>query len=237
MHVSLFFLHINSVQSLYLGERSKSRGGKNLSLTSCEHTRAVNSGKNVYLSGKRSYFVKLSAVNTSALIKPCTHNLLLHFIHDFFKSFYAFGEFLGKVFLNSVGDYTYSFVTYIFVVRIESVLNVLVFGFLYFVVKVMVDVMSLVFHFRLAYFSLNRAYEVTQILDYAVSKLKSVKHNAFLNLVCACFNHNDFLLCSGNRNVHLTLFLLLNGRIYNKLTVNKTEPYSGNGAVPGYIRY
>lgn len=81
MHITLGVLFVKAVKHLSVAHGAEGGNGEYLSLTSGEHTRAVNSVKQVDLGVKRTDLVDASAVNTLAVVEqPAAHDVLLNLI-------------------------------------------------------------------------------------------------------------------------------------------------------------
>ena len=123
--VSLCGFVVDTVKELNIAHRSECCNGENLSLTSCEHTRAVNAAEKVNLCVKGTNLVYSSAVNTLALVKePASYNELLEFIHTVVYLCYVVGIFLVKLSMNSLINGLESFVTNSLIVCVKSCLNI-----------------------------------------------------------------------------------------------------------------
>ena len=69
VHISLFCFTVNAVKKLFVGNRTECCDCEDLSLSSCEHTRTVNSRNYANLWCERTDIVHSSAVNTLLLIE------------------------------------------------------------------------------------------------------------------------------------------------------------------------
>ena len=83
----------------------------------------MRSGQKINLSGKRSYLVKTTSVNTSALHEPSADDFLLHLVEDFANLLVDVGETLFKCGDYLVSDNAYSLVTNVLVISIKRILE------------------------------------------------------------------------------------------------------------------
>ena len=232
MDISLCFFKVDTVKLLNFWKRSKCSNWKHLSLSSCKHTAAVCSRKQVNFCRKRSDFIKASAINTSALNKPCANDFLLHFVKNFADLLIYVRELFLKRRNNFVCNFTDSFITNIFVVCIKSILQLLKSHILDCVIKIVVNIMWFICELLFADFSLNTAYKIAKFDNVLVIKFDTFKHNAFFNFVSTGLNHNNLLLCTCNSYKHFALFSLFNSWVDNVFAVNKTKPNTADRTVP-----
>ncbi len=236
VHISLAVLFIQTVDSLRIAYGTESCNCKNLSLTSCKKTRTVNSGKNAYLSGKRTYLIDTPAVNTFALIEPVPYNFLLKFVNALVDHCNFFGVLLVKLFMNLVLDRIKTLFTDIFVVCIESSLDFLAHKFFNSIEQLVVYLHGLKLKLFLSDLLLDIRNESNYLFDFIVTCHDCFEHCIVIDLIRTRFDHNNFFHCTRNGKVKIRLLTLFKSRIEDNLTVNKSHADTADRTVPRDIR-
>ena len=233
MHISLAGLFIKTVKLLCVGNGAESTDSHYLCLTSCEDTGTVNSGQYAYLSSKRSDLVDASAVNTLALIEPVSYDLLLQLIENFFKHSALLGILLVVLLMNCIIYRLHSCISYILVIGIESLLNVLAYHSLDLIEEVVVNFHRLELKLRLTDLLLDTLDEFYHLLDLCVTCFDSLEHQVIGDLVSACLDHYDLFSRACNCQVQFILSSLLESGVEHQLTVNIADIDGSHRAVPG----
>ena len=235
VHISLGIFFIKTVDLLSVAYRAESCNCKNLSLTSCKQTRTVYSGKNAYLGSQRTDIIDSTAVNTLALVEPVSYDLLLELVDALVDHSGLFGIKLIKLSVDIVLDRIEHFLTLVLVICIESNLYSVSSKFLDGIEHIVVNFHGLELELLLADLSLDIADESDQLLDLGVACNDGVEHSVIVNLVSACFDHNDLVLGTCNGKVKVISCSLLESGVKNDLAVNQTNADAADRAVPGNI--
>ena len=100
----------------------------------------------------------------------------------------------------------------------------------------MVELAGGVRELRLADLGNDLVDEADQTLDLLVCDHDRIVHIVVADLVCACFDHNDLLHGSGNRQLHVADLALFEGGVDNGLAVYHADEYAADRSVPRNIR-
>ena len=137
--------------------------------------------------------------------------------------------------MDIVLDRIEHFLTLILVICIESNLYSVSSKFLDSVEHIVVNFHGLELELLLADLSLDIADESDQLLDLGVACDDGVEHSVIVNLVSACFDHNNLVLGTCNGKVKVISCSLLESGVKNDLAVNQTNADAADRAVPGNI--
>ena len=121
VHVALALFLVKTLKLLAVGNGTQCADGHDLSLTSGEHTRAVNSVKQVDFSRKRANLIDASAVNALAVVKqPAAHDELLGLVKAVVDLLYLVGINLVELLMNLLIDGLEALVTDALVIGVKS---------------------------------------------------------------------------------------------------------------------
>lgn len=121
VHIALGVLAVDAVKNLRIADGAEGGDGQNLSLASGEHTRAVNSVKQVDFSRKRANLIDASAVNALAVVKqPAAHDELLGLVEAVVDLLYLVGINLVELLMNLLIDGLEALVTDALVIGVKS---------------------------------------------------------------------------------------------------------------------
>ena len=123
VHISLCFFLVKSVELLCITYRAEGCNCKNLCLTSCKESGAVNTGENTYFRSKGTNFINTSAVNTLTLIEPCTNDLFLKLVYALIDHSDLFRVNLIELSMYIINNGSKSLVTNILIVCVKSEFN------------------------------------------------------------------------------------------------------------------
>ena len=121
MHIALGILAVDTVENLRVADGAEGGDSQNLSLTSGEHTRAVDSVKQVNLGSQRTNLVYTSAVNALAVVEqPAAHDVLLGLIEAVLYLIYLVGINLVELLVNFLIDGLEALVADALVIGVKS---------------------------------------------------------------------------------------------------------------------
>ena len=121
VHIALGILAVDTVENLRVADGAEGGDGQNLSLTSGEHTRAVDSVKQVNLGSQRTNLVYTSAVNALAVVEqPAAHDVLLGLIEAVLYLIYLVGINLVELLVNFLIDGLEALVADTLVIGVKS---------------------------------------------------------------------------------------------------------------------
>ena len=192
MDISLFLLLVKAVKLLAIAHGAECGNRENLSLTSCEQTRAVRSCKEVDFGVERTNFVYASAVDSLVLVlEPGANNVLLNKIHNLLDLALIALESLIKFLVNSLVYRQKSLVADKLVVCIKSLFDILYAEVLNLLHNVGIGVGGFVSELRLADFVYNALNELYDFFVFLVTCHNAVEHKVIGNFVAACLNHGN----------------------------------------------
>ena len=126
VHISLRLFLVDAVKHLLIAEGAEGSNRENLSLTSREESRAVRSGKEIDLCGKRTDLVHSSAVNALLVVdEPAADDLLLDLVDKLFHSRIDIGIFPAEPFNDGILYRDHSLIADSLVGSVESEHDVL----------------------------------------------------------------------------------------------------------------
>ena len=121
VHIALGVLAVDAVKNLRIADGAEGGDGQNLSLASGEHTRAVNSVKQVDFSRKRANLIDASTVNALAVVKqPAAHDELLGLVKAVVNLLYLVGINLVELLMNLLIDGLEALVADALVIGVKS---------------------------------------------------------------------------------------------------------------------
>jgi len=231
--ISLLSLLVDIVEELNLADRTKRTNCKNLSLTSGEHTAAVNSRNESYLCVERTDLVHSSAVNTLLVNEqPAADDLLLELVDKLFHNIGYLGILLGELLDDSVLDRLNSCVTDGLVVGVKSEHKILFAECEDLVEHVVVKLARGIVELGLADLCNDTVDECAELLDLLVSGHDSAEHNVVSNFLRACLDHNDLLKRTCNGQLEVALLTLLEIGVDDDVSVNQTNVNACDRSVP-----
>ena len=194
------------------------------------------SGKYADLGSKGSYLIKRSAVNTLALVKPVSYNLLLELVDALVYHSALLGIFGVESLMNSVLDGLEPCFSDVLVVGVKSYLYILGGHSFNRLEQAVVDLHRLKLKLGLADFSLDGVDKLNHALNFLVTGFDSCKHSLVVDLVGSGFYHYNLFHGSGNGEVEVIIGSLLQGGVEDDFAVDKTYADSGNRTCPRNIR-
>ena len=209
MHVSLFSLFIDAVDSLRFAERSYGSNGKHLSLSSLEKTGAVSSRQYMSVTPDRTDFRAFSVIGTDTVVQDHLSYLFLcdgvkHIADilaviriDFFKMFFCFSFYSVHIVQ-----------TFHLVVSLDGSSHLVFCVFSDSSFDVFRNLIQFDFHLRLADFFYDFFDEFNDLLDFFMCEHDSVQDSIFRHFLCTCFYHHDRFFRSGNHQMHRACFPL-----------------------------
>ncbi len=203
MDITLGFLLVNAVESLFFAERAESCNGKDLGLTACEHAAAVGTGQNADFCRKRPNLVHLSSVNALLFIKkPASDNIFLGFIEAFVDFSFLIRIHFIEFFVDLVVDWLQTCVTHIFVIGIKCSADIVNGKFFDGIHHFFVRLVARVAEFLLADFLLNPLDERNDRLVCLMAGHNPAVHHVVRDFVGTGLNHGNAGIGGSNGNGH-----------------------------------
>ena len=238
MHISLGCLKlIQSVKTLCLCKRSQCGNGTDLSLSSCEHGRTVNSRDDVCLRSQRTDLSDLTAVRTFVIFEDhLADSLLLVLIYSLTENGTPLFV-ICKSFFQLVCDLADIILTCLFVIGEYGNLHLFRRNDLLDLIKEFLRYCTgLVGMFLFSALSYDLVDEFNDLLVYFVSLVDGFDHLVFRNLVGSGLDHDNFLSCGSYGKLKVRNCLLCKCRVDDELAVDHANLCGCTWAVKWDIR-
>ena len=225
MHISLGCLKlIQSVKTLCLCKRSQCGNGTDLSLSSCEHGRTVNSRDDVCLRSQRTDLSDLTAVRTFVIFEDhLADSLLLVLIYSLTENGKPLFV-ICKSFFQLVCDLADVILTCLFVIGEYGNLHLFRRNDLLDLIKELLRYCTgLIGVFLFSALSHDLVDEFDDLLVYFVSLVDGFDHLVFRNLVGSGLDHDNFLSCGSYGKLKVRNCFLCKCRVDDKLAVDHTN--------------
>ena len=238
VHISLGCLKlIQSVKTLCLCKRSQCGNGTDLSLSSCEHGRTVNSRDDVCLRSQRTDLSDLTAVRTFVIFEDhLADSLLLVLIYSLTENGKPLFV-ICKSFFQLVCDLADIILTCLFVIGEYGNLHLFRRNDLLDLIKEFLRYCTgLVGMFLFSALSYDLVDEFNDLLVYFVSLVDGFDHLVFRNLVGSGLDHDNFLSCGSYGKLKVRNCLLCKCRVDDELAVDHANLCGCTWAVKWDIR-
>ena len=237
MHVSLFGLFRDTVYPLGFAYGTESCYGQSLRLSSLEQACSVSSRKYSRLTPDRSDLCVLSVVRSDAVVQnEASYLLFCDGVKSVAYIFFMFREYLCEMFLRFSLNGVHVVQSFLLFYSVDSFSHLIYSEFSYCSFDLFRNVVKLDILLFFSDFGNYVVYEVDDLLDLFMSEHDSVQDFHFRNFVCSRFYHHDGFLGSGNYQVHVALFSLLERRVDDQLAVNSSDHYRTCRTFPRNIR-
>ena len=238
MHIAfIHFIFIQSVDSLYFGQRSQCRYITDLCLSSRKHSRTMYSRNRIYLSCQRTDLGNLTAVRTFMIFQDhLTYCLLFVLIDSLAQHCQPFFIFC-KCLFQALGDLSDIFFPNLLLIRKYRFFHLLWRNKLFYLRKhIFRNCTARIFMLLFAHLGNNLIDKGNNRLIDVMGCVNRLNHLCFRDFIGSCFDHDDLFTGGGHSQLQISLFPLLLGRIDNQFSVNHTDLCHGTGTGKGNIR-
>ena len=209
-----------------------------LGLTTCEDGRTMHTRKCSRLSIEIAEGIDVTAVSANAFFHDCNTECLLL---DVFETLLDFKlgntrNALLECGFHLVAKCSNFLATLNFVGGVDSVFDAVTGNFISDFKEVFLGYGYGVVTLRLAHLSgkfLDSGYDSS---DMALSEVESFDKLTIRNLISSTFDHDTLGFVTDVDKIKITIFALLESRVYDKLTINTTDANSTDSACEGNIR-
>jgi len=225
VHISLGCLKlIQSVKTLCLCKRSKCSNGTDLSLSSCEHGRTMNSRDDICLCSQRTDLSDLTSIRTFMIFEDhLADSLLLVLIYSLTENGKPF-LIVCKSFFQLISDLADVILTCLLVIREYGNLHLFRRNDLLDLIKKLLRYCTgLVGMFLFSALCYDLVDEFDDLLVHFMSLVDSLDHLIFRDLISSGLNHDNLLSCRSNRKLKIRNCLLCKCRVDDKLAVDHTN--------------
>ena len=224
VNVSLRSLIVDTVKNLLIADRTKRGNGKYLCLSSGKQTGAMYSRQNTDLRSQRTHLIHLSSVYTLLFIQqPTADNIFLCFIQTVLNFFGLIGIDFIEFSMNRIIDGFQSFVTNLFVIRIQCYTDIINGECLDSLIHFRFRFITWIGEFLTADFCLNTLDKLNDCLIRLMTGHNTVIHHIIRYDIGTCFDHSNTTVGRSNCNRHLTNITLCFGRIDHELAIYQTN--------------
>ena len=238
MHISLCLLcFIKTVELLCFRKWSKCCHCADLCLSSCEHSRTMNSRDQVYFCCKRSDLIDRTTIRTLMIFEDHLSYCLLLILVNSLTKLRKILFVVCKCFLESLCDHTDILFSCLLVICKYSLFHLSSRNDLLDRIKEFLrNSKALILMFRLSTLCNDRVKESNHFLVQIMCCKDSFDHLRFRNFFRTGLDHDNLFLCRSNCQCKLGNFLLCCCRVEYELSVNESNLCCRDRSVKRNIR-
>ena len=233
----LSYVRIKSINLLNLGKRCKGYNVADLSLSTSEHGRTMNSGNEINLSRQRTNLVDCTTIRTLVILEDhLTYRLLLVLIYSLTKNSHPLFV-ISKSFSHPLGNLLDVLFTNLFLIREYSLFHLFRSNnLLHCIEEFLRDSTRLIGLLGLTNFSNHLINQSDDGLVNIMSGIDSFDHLIIRDQVTSALDHDDLITGRCNSKLHIAFIPILHGRVDDELAISHTNLSHSTRAIERNIR-